>query len=748
MDWDAGRVSAVGMESAQPSDAQPSASPASLQHRLLAFLRGFRVGPVFYYREQLLLNARRHHWVVLVNVSHVAVFDQELQDLLLTNPKEQLPLLETAAKLLVAQLLVSTQAAASIALTGDSASSSRHAPRTDHVPDIQAILTSEQAPVPLRHVHAQELNRLVKIPGLVISATRVRTKCVSATLKCRNCGHTKRVAISSMGGGNIPRLCDRSRDQDTSVTSGEMCPKDSYLVLPDQSDYVDQQTLKLQENPEVVPTGEMPRNLVLIVDRYLVDKASPGTRVSVVGITSVINAGGKHVGAVAIRTLYLRVVGIEIDEEGAGRAKATFSPTEEEKFHDMARDPNLYEKLAASIAPSIYGDYTVNMKKAIVCLLVGGSRKRLPDGMILRGDINVLLLGDPSTAKSQFLKFTEKIAPVGVYTSGKGSSAAGLTASVIRDSKGEFYLEGGAMVLADGGVVCIDEFDKMRESDRVAIHEAMEQQTISIAKAGITTILNSRASVLAAANPVFGRYDDMRSASENIDLMSTILSRFDMIFIVRDIQDDARDRQMAAHVVRMHTNALVSAAGNASAGENATSGGEFEPWLLKKFITYCRTRCAPRLSVGAAQALQDFYVGVRDDVRRMQGGETTIPVTVRQLEALVRISESLAKMHLLSEATREHVQEAIRLFSVSTMNAAKDGGTQGLFGGLHEKAEEVEQSINRTLRIGTRVETSALYSRLEAQGYNPNAIQRAIRAMVQKGSLRQLSQYKFVSRVK
>ncbi|KUF94267.1 hypothetical protein AM588_10009829 [Phytophthora nicotianae] len=660
MDWDAGRVSAVGMESAQASDARQGASPAALQRRLLAFLRGFRVGPLFYYREQLLANARRSHWFVTVNLSHVAAFDQELQDLLLKSPKEQLPLLENAAKEMLTQLLVSSQDAGAPDSSTSGISSS-------NLPDIQAILTSDQAPVALRHVHSQEINRLVKVPGIVISATRVRTKCVSATLKCRNCGHTKRVAVAGTGGVSIPRICDRNREEDNGVTPGKCAPK---------------------------------------------------------------------------------TLGIEIDEEGAGRAKATFSPAEEEKFHEMARDPKLYEKLATSIAPSIYGDYTVNIKKAIACLLAGGSRKRLPDGMILRGDINVLLLGDPSTAKSQFLKFTEKIAPVGVYTSGKGSSAAGLTASVIRDSKGEFYLEGGAMVLADGGVVCIDEFDKMRESDRVAIHEAMEQQTISIAKAGITTILNSRASVLAAANPVFGRYDDMRSASENIDLMSTILSRFDMIFIVRDIQDDARDRQMAAHVVRMHTNALASAAGKPSASENASSGGEFEPWLLKKFITYCRTRCAPRLSVGAAQALQDFYVGVRDDVRRTQGGETTIPVTVRQLEALVRIAESLAKMHLLNEATREHVQEAIRLFSVSTMNAAKDGGTQGLFGGFHEKAQEVEQSINRTLRIGTRVETSALYSRLEAQGYNPNAIQRAIRAMVQKGSLRQLSQYKFVSRVK
>lgn len=740
MDWDAGRVTAVGTESAQASDARQSASPAAIQRRLRSFLRGFRVGPLFYYREQLLANSRRNHWFVTVNLSHVASFDQELQDLLLKSPREQLPLLESAAKETLAQLLVAShEAGAPDSATLDLAS---------NFPDIQTILKSDQAPVALRHVHSQEINRLVKVPGIVISATRVRTKCVSATLKCRNCGHTKRVAVAGMGGVNIPRICDRNREETSSSTPGDLCPKDSYVVLPDQGQYVDQQTLKLQENPEVVPTGEMPRNLALIADRHLVDRASPGTRVSIIGITSVVNAGSKNVGAVAIRTLYLRVVGIEIDEEGAGRAKASFSPAEEEKFHEMARDPTLYEKLAASIAPSIYGDYTINMKKAIACLLAGGSRKRLPDGMILRGDINVLLLGDPSTAKSQFLKFTEKIAPVGVYTSGKGSSAAGLTASVIRDAKGEFYLEGGAMVLADGGVVCIDEFDKMRESDRVAIHEAMEQQTISIAKAGITTILNSRASVLAAANPVFGRYDDMRSASENIDLMSTILSRFDMIFIVRDIQDDSRDRQMAAHVVRMHTNALTSAAGKSSASENISSGGEFEPWLLKKFFTYCRTRCAPRLSVEAAQALQDFYVGVRDDVRRTQGGETTIPVTVRQLEALVRIAESLAKMHLLNEATREHVQEAIRLFSVSTMNAAKDGGTQGLFGGLHEKAEEVEESIHRTLRIGTRVETSALYSRLEAQGYNPNAIQRAIRAMVQKGSLRQLSQYKFVSRVK
>ncbi|KAI9919629.1 hypothetical protein PsorP6_017775 [Peronosclerospora sorghi] len=738
MDWDAGRVSAVGLETTPASDPRPSASPVALQRRFLHFLRRFRVGSMFYYRDQLVANARRRHWVVTVHLEHVGTFDPDLQDLILTRPREHLPLLEQAAK----ELLTCVRASA----RADASTTDPLATVVATIPDIQAILRSDQTPVPLRHVHATEMNRLVKVPGIVISASRVRTKCLSATLHCRACGHVKRVAAAGVGGVAIPRTCDRTRSDDNGVPASDACPRDSYRVVPDQSAYVDHQTLKLQEQPEVVPTGEMPRNVALLADRHLVDTVAPGTRVAVVGITSVLNAGAKHVGAVALRTLYVRVVGIHVEEDGAGRANATFSRAEEEKFHAMARDPKLYDKLAASIAPSIYGDYTINMKKAIACLLAGGSRKRLPDGMILRGDLNVLLLGDPSTAKSQFLKFTEKVAPVGVYTSGKGSSAAGLTASVIRDAKGEFYLEGGAMVLADGGVVCIDEFDKMRESDRVAIHEAMEQQTISIAKAGITTILNSRASVLAAANPVFGRYDDMRSASENIDLMSTILSRFDMIFIVRDIQDDARDRQLAAHVVRMHSNAVAGT--TTSTTDDATRAGEFEPWLLKKYITYCRTRCAPRLSVDAAQALQDYYVGVRDDMRRTQGSERTIPVTVRQLEALVRIAESLAKMQLRNEATREHVAEAIRLFSVSTMNAAKEGGTQGLFGGFHEKAQEVEASIHRTLRIGARVETSALYSRLEAQGFNPNAIQRAIRALVQKGSLRQLSQYKFVVRIK
>ena len=290
-------------------------------------------------------------------------------------------------------------------------------------------------------------------------------------------------------------------------------------------------------------------------------------------------AKGSGNSAVAIRTPYLRAVGITSDVDHTVQGNAIFSEEEEQEFLEMSRDPDLYQKFADCIAPSIYGNKDI--KKAIACLLLGGSKKILPDGMKLRGDINVLLLGDPGTAKSQLLKFVEKVAPISIYTSGKGSSAAGLTASVQRDTNTrEFYLEGGAMVLADGGVVCIDEFDKMRDEDRVAIHEAMEQQTISIAKAGITTILNARTSVLAAANPVFGRYDDLKTPGENIDFQTTILSRFDMIFIVRDEHEKGRDERIARHVMGIQMGGR---------GMEEQVDAEISVEKMKRYISYCKS---------------------------------------------------------------------------------------------------------------------------------------------------------------
>ena len=346
--------------------------------------------------------------------------------------------------------------------------------------------------------------------------------------------------------------------------------------------------------------------------------------------------------------------------QNAPGESATFTPQEEAAFTALAKHPNVYNILCRGMAPSISGSYTVDIKKALLCMLLGGSRKRLPDGVNLRGDINVLLLGDPSTAKSQFLKFTSRVAPVGIYTSGKGSSAAGLTASVIKDSKGEFYLEGGAMVLADGGIVCIDEFDKMRPQDRVAIHEAMEQQTISIAKAGITTVLNSRSSVLAAANPVFGRYDDLKSAGENIDLMTTILSRFDLIFLVRDVREEERDRMVCEHVMGVHmensragghTSYIFDQDGETDQNDAAsadaiadsvmrvaeTGEGDLNVAAMKKYIQYCKAKCFPRLSETSGDQLVSNYVRIRDDVRKRS-------IEVSSMNILLSMSISLCSL--------------------------------------------------------------------------------------------------------
>lgn len=526
---------------------------------------------------------------IYVDLAHVGEYDAALLGQLLNRPGEALPVMEMAAADALKTFLYAVHRGntsggnaavdADVGEDGEDGANITGANINVNLTpkqmfggnSIQILLRGNLTATPLRSIQSHHMNTLLKCPGIIVSCARVRPRAMALRIRCSKCMDVRTVfgnssvsgtgsrggttvglgASSPFAGFSLPTRCLGENPQE--------CGPQPYSVLPDDCIFVDQQTLKLQEAPEMVPTGEMPRSVLVAVERGLVDKAAPGTRVTVLAIASLFNSGGGGGGGAGskrpndgggVRTTYLRVVGMEKESSTADSAR--FSPAEEEAFRQLSRRPDVYNILYRSIAPSISGSYTHDIKKAILCLLFGGSRKRLPDGMKLRGDINVLLLGDPSMAKSQFLKYATQVAPVGVYTSGKGSSAAGLTASVVRDARGEFYLEGGAMVLADGGIVAIDEFDKMRPADRVAIHEAMEQQTISVAKAGITTVLNSRSSVLAAANPVFGRYDELKSASENIDLMSTILSRFDLIFLVRDVRDEDRDRMICRHVMGVH----------------------------------------------------------------------------------------------------------------------------------------------------------------------------------------------------
>lgn len=481
-------------------------------------------------------------FLVTLNIAHIQAHDEELMNELLLNPQDTIEQLEEAVRH-VAKSVIGT-------INEDSSSALR-----DPLASVQVQLTAPGTQsMSVRTLDAAHIGKFVRIPGIVVSTSSIVAKPVRACVRCRSCGTQTTIALkSAFGGVQLPPQCpgpQASSRAGTSDVPQARCPRDSFFVLPELSLCIDQQSMKLQEAPDAVPVGELPRHVLLVVDRSLVNRVTAGSRVIINGVFSIMGsqkASSSAGNATAIRTPYLRVLGMETDDSGValhgGRHRSTtgWSEEEEAEMRTFSQQPDLYNRFSKSIAPPIFG--CDDIKKALTCLLIGGSKRILPDGIRLRGDINVLLLGDPGTAKSQFLKFIERVAPVAVYTSGKGSSAAGLTASVIRDpSSGDFYLEGGAMVLADGGVVCIDEFDKMDDEDRVAIHEAMEQQTISIAKAGITTVLNSRSSVLAAANPVFGRYDEMRTPGENIDFSTTILSRFDMIFLVKDEHNIERDQ--------------------------------------------------------------------------------------------------------------------------------------------------------------------------------------------------------------
>lgn len=585
----------------------------------------------------------------------------------------------------------------------------------------------------------------MRIPGIVIGASTLSSKSTALYIQCRNCQHSEKLLVSGgISGISLPRVCARKR---TEGDASDKCPLDPYFVVHEKCQFIDQQIIKLQEAPDQVPVGELPRHIKISADRYLTNRVVPGSRCTVMGVFSIYqNKESKSSGnsAVAIRTPYLRAVGITTDVDHTAKGSAIFTEEEEEEFLAMSRRPDLYQQFADCIAPSIYGNKDI--KKAIACLLLGGSKKLLPDGMKLRGDINVLLLGDPGTAKSQLLKFVEKVAPIAIYTSGKGSSAAGLTASVQRDTNSrEFYLEGGAMVLADGGVVCIDEFDKMRDEDRVAIHEAMEQQTISIAKAGITTILNARTSVLAAANPIFGRYDDLKTPGENIDFQTTILSRFDMIFIVRDAHEKGRDERIAKHVMGIQMGGR---------GMEEQVEAEISVDKMKRYISYCKrwvcshgrgmetnidpSRCAPRLSPEASEKLSSHFVSIRRRVHAAElnsNARSSIPITIRQLEAIVRITESLAKLTLSAVATEQHVDEAIRLFLASTMDAVTQGEGQGSKE-LMEEAGKVEDELRRRLPIGWSTSLATLRRELvESRGYSEGSLARALVVLQRRESI-------------
>ncbi len=492
-------------------------------------------------------------------------------------------------------------------------------------------------PIPLRSVGSNDIGRLIMVDGIVVRASVIQPLLDEAAFKCTACGRVQRIKQT----GEVltkPESCENPE-----CSSRRRRP--SFELVEKDSTFINSQEIRVQERPEDLPPGQLPRWTDVKLLEESVDVARPGDRVSVIGIPRAIPRFSMRGGQ--LRTFDLLMEANFVDISGKEPEAIYISPAEEEKIRGLAKDPMVHQKLIRSIAPSIYGHDDV--KEAIVYLLFGGVPKTFPDQISVRGDVNLLLVGDPGTAKSQLLQYVAKIAPRGLYTSGKGSTAAGLTAAVIRERMGGMSLEAGALVLADKGVCCIDEIDKMRDVDRVAIHEAMEQQTVSVAKGGIVATLNARSSILAAANPALGRYEEYRSIAENINLPVTILSRFDLIFVIKDVPEREMDVKMADHILALHKTGV------------SPVEPPIPPILLRKYIGYSK-QMRPILTDEAVKRIHEFYVQMRSV---SESGESPVAITARQLESLVRLVEGRARTELRAEVTVEDAQAVILLMRKS-----------------------------------------------------------------------------------
>jgi replicative DNA helicase Mcm len=577
------------------------------QERFLEFFKKTK------YRQRISQMAIQGKESFTIDFQDLYAFDQKLAEKTLEKPDEYLQHADNAA---YAQLGIEDR---------------EYAEKTEKTTvRITQLLGTE----PLRKLGSKQMGKLVQIEAIVVRATPVRPMVMQAAFKCKRCGTTTHVPQT----GQFLKA-------PTACTSPD-CGKDGpFEFQQDQSTFIDTQDLRLQERPEDLPPGQLPRTLsVKLVGSEVVDVARPGDHIATVGTVHAFAPSRPGIGK--LRTFILQLDANSVEVLGKEPEATITSAEEEEKILALAKDPWVHKKLISSIAPSIYG--YEHIKEAILYLLFGGVSKNLPD-ITVRGEMNALLIGDPGTAKSQLLQYVARIAPRGLYTSGRGTTAAGLTAAVIREKGGSMSLEAGALVLADKGIACIDEMDKMRPEDRVAIHEAMEQHTVSVAKGGIVATLNARTAILAAANPALGRYEPHRTVAENISLPVTILSRFDLIFVLRDVPDKEADGRMSEHILEIHR--------RGASPVEAPIGSE----LMRKYVSYAKT-IKPVLSQGALKRLGDFYLAMRS-ASETEG--SPVAITARQLESLVRIAEARARVALRKEVSAEDAEAAIAIMKRS-----------------------------------------------------------------------------------
>ena len=498
----------------------------------------------------------------------------------------------------------------------------------------------------IRDIRAAQVGKFIQVEGILTRSSEVKPEVKEAVFKCLRCGELNHVMqIDEVF--REPLICENPNCN----------MRGPFKMEVESSEFRDWQSVRIQERPESLRGGRMPRQLDCIIKDDFVDKAVPGNHMVASGILRVFQEGVFRQRKTTFRKI-LFINHIEVMQKGVEETE--LSPEDEARIKEMGKDPWLRNLVIQSISPSIYGYEPV--KEGIALQLFGCSPVELPDGARIRGDTHILLTGDPGTAKSEMLKWVSQVAPRGLFTSGKKATGAGLTAAAVRDEiGGGWTLEAGALVITDGGLCCIDEFDKMSDEDRGAILESLEQQTISVAKAGIIATLNTRTSVLAAANPKGGRFDRQRLISEQIDLPPVILSRFDLIFVMRDEPSAERDRTIAHHMLELHRE------------PNRVVKPPLDVDILRKLIIYARKNVDPKFEEEEVlKTIENFYVKWRSVA---ESGESPVPITPRQLEALIRLAKANARMRLSDHVTVEDANRAIKIVSFYLREAGVDTET-------------------------------------------------------------------------